>query len=138
MGVSLARYRLRIGSHNSFIRSKEVQTSLKGQFWNNMLMVIYLSVFYAPTLKHWRKQYKKWNEVMFRFNQIICYHVYVPLLIRQANDVEEILCLQFLILLILLQPCICADFNQRDHLMFGINAGKECVAMSLTSIILTR
>ena len=30
---------------------------------------------------------------------------------------------------------ICADFSQGIILMFGINAGKQCVAMSLTAMI---
>ena len=29
------------------------------------------------------------NQVMFWFTQMMCYNVYIPLLIRQANDVEE-------------------------------------------------
>ena len=33
--------------------------------------------------------YKFCNEVMFWFTQMMCYNVYIPLLIRQANDVEE-------------------------------------------------
>ena len=30
-----------------------------------------------------------WNEVSFWFTRTMCYNVYIPLLIRQANDVEE-------------------------------------------------
>ena len=30
-----------------------------------------------------------WNDVMCWFSQMIFYNVYIPLLIRQANDVEE-------------------------------------------------
>ena len=33
--------------------------------------------------------YKQWNEVIAWFTQMICYNVYIPLLIKQANDVEE-------------------------------------------------
>jgi len=33
--------------------------------------------------------YKMWNEVILWFTQMMCYHVYVPLLMRQMNDVEE-------------------------------------------------
>ena len=54
-----------------------------------MLMMFYLNVFYLPTLKQVVGQYKMWNQVMFWFTQMMCYNVYIPLLIRQANDVEE-------------------------------------------------
>ena len=30
-----------------------------------------------------------WNDVMFWFSHMIFYNAYIPLLIRQANDVEE-------------------------------------------------
>ena len=53
-----------------------------------MLMIFYLNVFYLPTFKD-VGHYKLWNEVMFWFTQMVCYHVYIPLLMRQANDVEE-------------------------------------------------
>ena len=33
--------------------------------------------------------YNLWNEVMVWFTQMLCYNVYIPLLIKQANDVEE-------------------------------------------------
>ena len=55
-----------------------------------MLMMFYLNVFYLPTLKQVVGHYKSCiNEVMFWFTQMMCYNVYIPLLIRQANDVEE-------------------------------------------------
>ena len=54
-----------------------------------MLMTFYLNVFYLPTLKQVVMQYKMLNQVMFWFTQMMCYNVYIPLLIRQANDVEE-------------------------------------------------
>ena len=52
-----------------------------------MLMMFYLNVFY---LRRWiNYYYKLWNEVIVWFTQMMCYNVYIPLLIRQANDVEE-------------------------------------------------
>ena len=56
-----------------------------------MLMMFCLHVFYVPTLKQVVIQYKLWNQVMIWFTEIMCYNVYIPLLIRQANDVEKIL-----------------------------------------------
>ena len=52
-------------------------------------MTFYLNVFYLPTLKQVVMPYKMLNQVMFWFTQMMCYNVYIPLLIRQANDVEE-------------------------------------------------
>ena len=70
----------------------------------------------------------------FWFKQMMCYHVYVPLLLRLSNDVEE-------------NPgptihevvssnnTVCAEFSQGNRVKFGDNAEKQCVAMSLTAII---
>ena len=51
--------------------------------------MFYLSVFYLLTLKLVVGQDKMWNQVVFWFTQMMCYNVYIPLLTRQANDVEE-------------------------------------------------
>ena len=100
-----------------------------------MLMMFYLNVFYLPTLKDVVGHYKLWNEVIVWFPQMMCYNVYIPLLIRQANDVEE-------------NPgptvfdindpttTVSADSSQGNEALFGENAGKQCVAnISLTAII---
>ena len=58
--------------------------------------MFYLNVFYLPVLKQVVGQHKMWNDVMFWFSQMIFYNAYIPLLIRQANDVEEIQALQYL------------------------------------------
>ena len=52
-------------------------------------MMFYLNLFYLPVLKQVVEQHKMWNDVMFWFSQMIFYNAYIPLLIRQANDVEE-------------------------------------------------
>ena len=52
-------------------------------------MTFYFNVFYLLTLKQVVIPYKMLNQVMFWFAQMMCYNVYIPLLIRQANDVEE-------------------------------------------------
>ena len=100
-----------------------------------MLMMFYLNVFYLPTLKDVVGYYKLWNEVIVWFTQMMCYNVYIPLFIRQANDVEE-------------NPgptvfdindpttTVSADSSQGNEALFGENAGKQCVAnISLTAII---
>ena len=51
--------------------------------------MFYLNVFFLPTSKDVVGYYKLWNEVIVWFTQMICYNVYIPLLIKQANDVEE-------------------------------------------------
>ena len=61
------------------------------------MLMMYLNVFYLLTLKQVAIQYKMWNQVMFWFTQMMCYNVYIPLLIRQANDVKEKLALRYLI-----------------------------------------
>ena len=63
--------------------------------------------------------------------------VYVALLLRMANDVEEN---PGPTLYDIVDPCktICADFSQSSARKFGQNAGKQCVAMSLTAIVQTQ
>ena len=78
------------------MKTKDASSHFKDRFWNVMLMM-YLNVFYLLTLKQVAIQYKMWNQVMFWFTQMMCYKVYIPLLIRQANDVEEKLALRYLI-----------------------------------------
>ena len=51
--------------------------------------MFYLNVFYLATLKDVVANCKLWNEEMVWFTQLIYHNVYIPLLIRQANDVEE-------------------------------------------------
>ena len=52
-----------------------------------MRLMFYLNVFYLPTLKDFVGHYKLWNEVMF--TQLMCYNVYIPVLIRpgQGNEI---------------------------------------------------
>ena len=51
--------------------------------------MFYLNVFYLPVLKQVVGRHRMWNDVMFWLSQMIFYNAYIPLLIRQANDVEE-------------------------------------------------
>jgi len=58
-----------------------------------------------------------------------CYNVYIALLIRQANDGPTIF------YIIDLMRTVSADYSQGNEAIFGENAGKQCVAISLTAII---
>ena len=86
-----------------------------------MLMMFYLNVFYLPTLKD-VGHYKLQNEVMFWFTETLCYNVYIPLLIRQANDVEEN---PGPPIFDIIDPTttVSADFSQGNEALFGVNAG---------------
>ena len=97
-------------------------------------MTFYLNVFYLLTLKQVVIPYKMLNQVMFWFTQMMCYNVYIPLLIRQANDVEEN---PGPTIFDIIDPMITvsADYSQGNEALFSENAGKQCVAMSLTAII---
>ena len=94
-------------------------------------MMFYLNVFYLPVLKQVVRQHKVQNDVMFWFSQLIFDNAYIPLLIRQANDVEEN---PGPTIFDVINPArtICADYSQGNEVLFGENAGKQCVAMSLT------
>ena len=134
MGISIEQFRSRIGFHDNFVKTKDASSHFKDRFWNVMLMMFYLNVFYLPTLKQVVIQYKMWNQVMFWFTQMMCYNVYIPLLIRQANDVEEN---PGPIIFDIIDPMrtVSADYSQGNEALFGESAGKQCVAMSLTAII---
>ena len=67
---------------------------------------------------------------------MIYYHaVYVPLLLRLSNDVEENPGPRTINDIVDPTYTVHADFNQGNELMFGMNAGKQCVAMSLYAIV---
>ena len=116
------------------MKTKDILSRFQDRFWNIMLMMFYLNVFYLPTLKQVVGQYKMRNQVMFWFTQMMCYNVYIPLLIRQANDVEEN---PGPTIFDIIDPMrtVSADYSQGNETLFGENAGKQCVAMSLTAII---
>ena len=67
--------RSRIGSHDNFVKTKDILSRFKEHFCIVMLMMfcMYLNVFYLPVLKQVIGQYKMWNDVMFWFAQIIIY-----------------------------------------------------------------
>ena len=134
MGISIEQFRSRIGTYDNFLKTKDASLRFKDRYWNIMLMMFYLSVFYLPTLKQVVGQYKIWNEVMFWFTRMICYNVYIPLLMRQENDVEEN---PGPTIFDVINPMrtVSADYSQGNEALFGENAGKQCVAMSLTAII---
>ena len=71
---------------------------------------------------------------MFWFTQMTCYNVYIPLLIRQANDVEEN-CGPTIFDNIEPMRIVSAEYCQGNKALFGENTSKQCVAMSLTAII---
>ena len=71
------------------VKTKAVLSRLRGRFWNITFLILYLNVFYLLTLKEAVGQYKMWNEMKFWFTRMTFYNIYIPLIIRQANDVEE-------------------------------------------------
>ncbi len=66
---------------------------------------------------------------------MVCYHVYVPLLLRLSNDVEENPGPVNINEIVDRTHTVHADFGQGNELLFGSNAGKQCVAMSLCSLV---
>ena len=106
----------------------EIYRSRNGQFWNEMLLKFYISLLLPPNIK-------------FRFDTICKENAQYPvnvynigqLLLKLSNDMEEnpgptihdiVDC----------SYTIHASFNQGNNL-FGSNAGKQCVAISLSAIV---
>ena len=108
---------------------------LKGKFWNQMLMIFYLKVFYLPCLKNLVTKTEKYNEVCMWNAQMVYYHIDVPLLLRLSNDVEENPGSRSINEIVDRTYTVHADFHQGDQLMFRSISGKQCVAMSLCSIV---
>ena len=115
MGVTIQKYLTRIGSYNLAKTVKVGICNLEGIFWNIIPILILL------------------NRSVF----LIGYIVYVALLLRMANDVDE---KPGPTVYDIVEPSqtICADFSQGNRRQFGQSAGKQCVAMSLTAIIHTQ
>ena len=130
MGISIEQFRSRIGSHGNFVKTKDASLRFMDRFWNIMLMVFFLNMYYLPILKQVVIQYKMWNQVMFWFTKMMCCNVYIALLIRQANDVEENPGSMIFDIIDLMRT-VSTDYSQGNEALFGENAGKQRVAMSL-------
>ena len=80
--------------------------------------------------------YKYTNELHMWCALVMFYHkVFVPLLLRLSNDVEENPGPQTIHDIVDDTLTVHADYNQGNHLLFKLNAGKQCVAMSLCAIV---
>lgn len=134
MGVTIEIYRSRIGTHHNFMQSCIALCRLKGKFWNHLLIMFYLKVFYLPCLKFLITKTQN-NELCAWCTQMIWYHVYVPLLLRLSNNVEENPGPRDIKEIVNPTYTVHADFHQGFESRFGSNAGKQCVAMSLCSTV---
>jgi len=121
MGVTIEIYRSRIGSHHNFMEGHK--SNLQGQFWNEMLLKFYTSLLLPPSIK-FRLENAQYSGNVYNI---------VQLLLKLSNDIEEnpgptindiVDC----------SYTIHASFNQGNDL-FGPNAGKQCVPMSLSAIL---
>ena len=118
MGITIEQYRGGIGADMSFLRQREVTERLAGTFWNTMLMLFYLNVFYFPTLKQINGKCSRTNETVVWFIKMVCYQqVYVHGLLRLSNDVETN---PGPTVYDIVDPVktVCADFSQ-GHVRFG-------------------
>ncbi len=151
MGVTIEQYRARIGVHNINVRVKQNSTHheacinsrstmlmLFQLFIRIVILIVFIRIFYlcmlCLPLKRLSEPYKNFSQVVLPFTQKSCYNIYVPLLLRLANDVEEN---PGPTVYHVVDPnkTISADFSQGNGRKFGQNAGKQCVAMSLTAIV---
>ena len=112
MGITSEQYKARIGSYNNSARIQYMCTFIP---WNTRATLF----------------------VLARSLYLLGCIVYVALLLRIANDVEEN---PGPTLYDIVDPSktITADFSQSNARKFRHNAGKQCVAMSLTAIVQTQ
>ena len=129
MGVTIEIYRSRIGSHHNFLEGQNLKSNFQGQFWNDMLLKFCISLLLPQNVKF---RFIMMHTDNAQYDQCHVYNI-VQLLLRLSNDVEEnpgptiddiVDC----------SHTIHARFNQGNDI-FGSNAGKQCVAMSLSAIV---
>ena len=132
MLVSIEVYRSRIGSHDCCVKAKAASHRFQGKLWSHMLVMFYLNVFYLPCLKRLIMKCEQNHEVNVWFAQMMCHHA--SLLLKLSNDVEENPGPTTINEIVDCTQTLSADFSQGDP-RFGQNAGKQCVAMSLTPIV---
>ena len=129
MGVTIEIYRSRIGSHHNFVEGQNLKSNFQGQFWNDMLLKFSISLLLPQNVKF---RFNMMHTDNAQYDQCHVYNI-VQLLLRLSSDVEEnpgptiddiVDC----------SHTIHARFNQGNDI-FGSNAGKQCVAMSLSAIV---
>ena len=49
-GDLIEQYRSRIGSHDNFVKTKDILSRFKDHFWSVVLTMFHLNVFYLPIL----------------------------------------------------------------------------------------
>ena len=88
MGNSLLQYRLLIGMHVSYLKTREYNGSFRGRFWNCLVLLFYLEAIYLPVLKTLVYRYELMQFNRLWVTQVYLNRFYLPELIRLANDVE--------------------------------------------------
>jgi hypothetical protein len=123
MGITIEQHRARIGAHNC----------MRGDVRHIILMLFQLVITIIVLAMFVRICYlniyvRRFTQVIESFTQITGYIVYIPLLLRMANDVEEN---PGPTIYDVVDPTktICADFSQGNAKKFRQNAGKQCLAM---------
>ena len=120
------QYRAAVGLHNRYLKAKEYSDCMRGKFWSTLLFLFYMQAIYLPTLKRVVRSWQMNNYARLWFTQMCLYRLYIPLLIRLANDVEMN---PGLFYLVNSSKTVKADYHQGDISLFGRSAGKQCVAM---------
>ncbi len=115
MGITIEQHRARIGAHNC-IRINKYLSFVLGDVRHIILTLFQLVITIIVLAMFVRICYlniyvRRFTQVMESFTQITGYIVYIPLLLRMANDVEEN---PGPTIYVVVDPTktICADFSQ--------------------------
>ncbi|XP_078381394.1 uncharacterized protein LOC144664149 [Oculina patagonica] len=130
--VSLMQYRAAVGLHNVHLKAKEYSNRMRGKFWSMLLFMFYMEAIYLPTLKRVIRSWQMAYYTRLWFTQMCLYRLYIPLLIRLANDVEVNPGPFFIVNS---SKTVTADYHQGNVALFGNNAGNQCVLMCLTAVV---
>ena len=104
-----------------------------GRFWNMMLMMFFFKCVLLANIKRrcWASQVVQWGDVLVYTNDVLqCLHPNAYKASKWCGRKSRPTIFD------IIDPTttVSADSSQGNEALFGVNAGKQCVAMSLTAI----
>ena len=141
MGISIEVYRARIATHNNVKAKYQASCCLEAKVKCHKDTILcrfvvhtiklFINEFYLPCLNQMVSlvKHKSENDVVDWLTQMLCFNVYLPLLLRLSNDVEEN---PGPTIYEIIDPSetVTADFSQGD-LRFGQNGGNNVLLCQL-------
>ena len=90
MGNSLLQHRVVIGLHCLYVKARECKECFKGKFWSSLVLLLYMEAIYLPVQKTLVQRFEVMQFNRPWLSQIYFYKLYIPDLIRLANDANDV------------------------------------------------